>query len=80
MITILPALPVEQKPIDPRDNVIDLVSMKRYGEWLATQGTEAQHEAYHFGDLTFQQRHDIARAWALQRDHEFDTRRGEYFL
>lgn len=79
MIEVLPALPVERKPIDPRDRFIDLVAMKRYEEWLGTKGTEAQYRAYHFGTLTFWQCHDLAVAWAGQCDHEFDAQRGDYY-
>lgn len=68
MIEILPALPVEQKPIDPRDRIIDLVAMKNY---------EA-HVGFPEG-LDFWTRLDIAMAWAQQRDHEFDAGRGDYY-
>lgn len=78
MIEILPALP-STEPTTPPRRFINLVAMKRYEEWLGTRGSEAQYKAYHFGNLTFQQCHDIALAWAGQRDHEFDTGRGDYY-
>ena len=77
MIEVLPALPCEQQPEAPR--VIDLVAMKQFSEWFNTWCTPEQYEAYHFGGLTFQQKHDQALAWAQQRNHEFDERRGETF-
>jgi hypothetical protein len=63
VIEIRPALPVEQKPIDPRDRIIDLVAMKEHAAWHGTDHS-----------LDFWTRHDIARAWALQRDHQYDKR------
>jgi hypothetical protein len=80
MIEILPALPVEEKPIDPRDQIIDLVAMKQHDEWFNTWCTREQYETYHFGGLSFEQKHDMARQWSQQRDHAFDTGRGDYFV
>jgi len=68
MIEILPALPVEEKPIDPRDRKIDLVALKNY---------EA-HVGFPEG-LDLWTRLKIAMAWAGQRDHEFDAQRGDYY-
>lgn len=76
MIEILPALPVEQKPIDPRDRIIDLVAMKRYGEHLNAFVPCAR---IFYDALDFFERHDIAIAWATQQDHQFDTQRGDYY-
>lgn len=76
MIEILPAHPcTAAKPQEP---VIDLVAMKQYGEWLATKGSEAQYEAYHFGNFSFADRHAIAVQWAQRRNYEFDAGRGDY--
>lgn len=63
MIDILPALPVEAKPVDPKDRFIDLVAMKEYAAWVG------------FPDgLDFWTRHDMAVAWAEQRDYRYDRR------
>lgn len=67
MIEVLPALPVEPKPINPADRFIDLVAMKQYAAWVGFPS-----------GLDFWTRHDMAVAWASQRNHTFDTHRGDY--
>lgn len=76
MIEVLPALPVEPKPINPADRFIDLVAMKRYGEHL---NTRVPCGRIFYDALSFSARHDIAVAWATQRDHQFDTNRTDYY-
>lgn len=72
MIEVLPALP-STEPVITREPVIDILAMKQFSEWFNTWCTEEQYEAYHFGGLTFQEKHDQALAWAQQRDHKRDT-------
>lgn len=63
MIEIGPALQREAKPLDPKDRFIDLIAMKEYAAWVGFAP-----------GLDFWTRHDMAVAWATQRDHRFDRR------
>lgn len=75
MIEILPALPCEPKPINPADRFIDLVAMKRYGEWLVTR-SQREYDAHHA--RSFSQRHDNAVAWCDRRDNHADRIENDY--
>jgi hypothetical protein len=76
MIEVLPALPVEQKPINPKDRFIDLLAMKQYGEYLNTRAPCAR---FFYDGLSFFEKLDVAVAWINGRDHEFDAGRGDYY-
>jgi hypothetical protein len=78
MIIVGPALP-STAPAQPKERFINLVAMKQYDEWFNTWCTQEQYEAYHFGPLTFAEKHERAVQWAQQQDHDFDAGRGDYY-